>query len=89
MKLKLTTNIKKLAKARDRGANPAFRQRNFDYVKCGTVKMWLVDSGCGYDLVSKRETAMIKHVVSKAQVPITFHTANGPTRTENVANKSR
>ena len=29
---------------------------------------------------------MIKRYVSKAKVPITFHTANGPTRTENIAN---
>ena len=29
---------------------------------------------------------MIKRFVSKAKVPITFHTANGPTRTENIAN---
>ena len=48
--------------------------------------MWLVDTGCGYDLVSKRETTLIKRFVSKATVPITFHTANGPTRTDNVAN---
>ena len=48
--------------------------------------MWLVDTGCGYDLVSKRETPLIRRFVSKAKVPIMFHTANGPTRTENVAN---
>ena len=47
--------------------------------------MWLVDTGCGYDLVSKRKTGMIKRIVSKAKVPITFHTANGATRTENIA----
>ena len=50
------------------------------------VKMWLVDTGCGYDLVSERETATIKRFVSNANIPSTFHTANGPTRTENVAN---
>ena len=42
--------------------------------------------GAVYDLVSKRETTLIKRFVSKATFPITFHTANGPTRTENVAN---
>ena len=74
------------AQARERGATLAFKKRAFNFVKCGMVKMWLVDTGCGYDLVSKRETAMIKRFVSKAKVPITFHTANGPTRTENIAN---
>ena len=48
--------------------------------------MWLVDTGCGYDLVYKRETALIKRFVNKAQVLVAFHTANGPTRTDNVAN---
>ena len=48
--------------------------------------MWLVDTGCGYDLVSQRETALINRFVNKAKVPITFHTASGPTRTDNVAN---
>jgi hypothetical protein len=49
------------------------------------VKMWIVDIACGYDLVSKRETALIRRFVSKAKVPITFHTANRPPRTDNVA----
>ena len=49
------------------------------------VKMWLVDTGCGYDIVSKREVALIKRFVNKAKLTITFHTANGPTVTENMA----
>ena len=48
--------------------------------------MWLVNTGCGYDLVSKREVALMKRFVEKAMHTITFHTANGPTVTENVAN---
>ena len=36
-------------------------------------------------ILSPRETALIKRFVSKAKVPITFHTANGPARTDNVA----
>ena len=48
--------------------------------------MWLVDTGCVYDRVSRREPALIKRFVNKAKVPITFRTANGPTRTANVAN---
>ena len=47
--------------------------------------MWLVDTGCGYDLASKREVALMKTFVEKAKHTITFHTANGPTVTEDVA----
>ena len=47
--------------------------------------MWLLDTGCGYDIVSKREVALMKRFVDKARHTITFHTANGPTVTENVA----
>ena len=74
--MKLAAKIKQRAEARERGAITSFKQRDFNYVKCGMVKMWLVDTGCGYDLVSRRETTLIKRFVSKAKVPITFHTAN-------------
>ena len=49
--------IKQRAQARGRGANPATKKRDLDYTTCTTVNMWLADTGCGYDLVSKRETA--------------------------------
>ena len=48
--------------------------------------MWLVDTGRGYDLVSKTEVALMKRFNSKAKHAITFHTANGPTVTEGAAN---
>ena len=86
LKERLKAKIRKRAHARERGSTPAFKKRDFNFVKCGMVKMWLVDTGCDYDIVSKRETALIKRFVSKAKVPITFHTAHGPTRTENNAN---
>ena len=47
--------------------------------------MWLVDTGCGYDLVSKREVALTKRFVEKGTHTITFHTAKGPIVTEGVA----
>ena len=50
----------------------AFKKRDFNFVKRGMVKERLVDAGCGYDLVSKRETCLSKRFVSKANVPITF-----------------
>jgi hypothetical protein len=76
LKIKLRAKIRQRAQARERGATPAFKKRDVNFVKCGMVKEWLVDTGCGYDLVSKRETGLIKRFVSKAKVPITFHTAN-------------
>ena len=79
-------NVKERVKARGPGANPAFRKRDVNYATCGLVKMWLVDTGCGYDLVSQREVALMKRFVEKAKRTITFHIANGPTVTEDVAN---
>ena len=49
------------------------------------VDRWLVDTGCGYDLVSKEHTASIRRWVRKAVHPRTFQTANGVTTTEKVA----
>ena len=80
LKLKLTDRVRKQAQARERGANPASRKRDLDFVKCSLMNIWLVDTGSGYDLVSKRESAMIKRFVNKAQAPITFQSARGPTR---------
>ena len=78
--------IQERVEARGPGANPAFHKRDLNYAKCGLVKMWLVDTGCGYDLVSKREVAFMKRFVEKAKRTITVHTANGPMVTEDVAN---
>ena len=85
LKLKLRAKCKKLAPAREMGANPASRKRDLDYAKCSLVKPRLVDAGCGYDLVSKREVALMKRFVNKAKHTFTFHTANGPGVTEYVA----
>ena len=82
----IRVKIRDRAEAREPGANPAFHKRDLNYAKCGLVKMWLVDTGCGYDLVSKREVALMKRFEEKAGRTITFHTANGPTVTEDVAN---
>ena len=83
---KIRVKIRERAEAREPGANPAFHKRDLNYAKCGLVKMWLVDTGCGYDLVSKREVALMKRFEEKAGRTITFHTANGLTVTEDVAN---
>ena len=86
LRTKAQDEKKERAKARGPGANPASRKRNLDYAKCGLVKIWPVDTRCGYDLVSKREVAVMKRFVEKAKHTITFHTANKPTVTEFVAN---
>ena len=49
------------------------------------VDRWLVDTGCGYDLVSKEHTAATRRWVRKAVHPRTFQTANGVTTTDKVA----
>ena len=46
LKLKLRDQVRKQAKARERGANPAPRKRGLDLVKSSLVKMWLVFTGC-------------------------------------------
>ena len=60
LKGKLTAKIRKRSQARERGATPAFKKRDLSSV--AWLKMWPVDTVCGYDLVSKRETALIKHI---------------------------
>ena len=57
-----------------------------NYAKCGLVKMWLVDTGCCYHLVSKREVAHMKIFVEQAKHNFTFHTASRPIVTEDAAN---
>ena len=74
----------KRAEARETGASLASRQRDLDFAGCSMVKMSLVGTGCGYDLVSKREVAPTKRFANKAEHTITAHTANGPTVTESV-----
>ena len=48
--------------------------------------MWLIDTGSGYDLFSKRGVALMTRFINKTKHTITVPTANGPTVTENVAN---
>jgi len=49
------------------------------------VDRWLVDTGCGYDLVSREHTTATRRWVRKAVHPRTFQTANGVTTTDKVA----
>ena len=43
------------------------------------VKLWLVDTGCGHDLVSREHARALKRGVKRASKPIQFATANGST----------
>ena len=42
------------------------------------ISQWLVDTGCGHDLVDKRESESIHRWKVTAEEPQTFHTAGGP-----------
>ena len=44
-----------------------------------SVELWLVDTGCGHDLISKADIAKLKKFIRQAERPITFITANGQT----------
>ena len=43
------------------------------------VKLWLVDTGCGNDLVGRQEIKSVSNLLRKAPEPMAFHTANGIT----------
>jgi hypothetical protein len=49
------------------------------------VKAWLIDTGCGHDLVSENDVKRIKEKWRSAASPITFATAGGKTTAEHVA----
>ena len=51
----------------------------------GKIDRWLVDIGCGYDIVSREHTASMKRWVQKAGRPRSFQTANGITTTDKEA----
>ena len=41
--------------------------------------MWLIDTGCGHDLVGSQEIRQVKNLVRTAGKALILHTANGPT----------
>ena len=51
----------------------------------GQVEIWLVDTRCGYDLVSRGHITAMKKWVRKAAKPKSFQTANGLTTADQVA----
>ena len=79
-------SLKKRVEAREKGATPASKKRDLDVAKCSLVKLWLIDTGCGYDLVSQRAVALMQRFINNAKRTITFLYSNGPTVTEYVAN---
>ncbi len=46
------------------------------------IKMWLVDTGCGHDLASKKALKELAHLFEDAGTPVTFTTANGKTKAD-------
>lgn len=61
---------------RSNGSDPAHRAAPAKEHPNADIRMWLVDTGCGYDLVSKAEVAKVKELVRKAAKAIVLHTAN-------------
>ena len=53
-----------------------------------SVDLWLVDTGCGNDLISKTVVRGLRRFVRKAAKPITFITANGKTQATEIINLS-
>eukprot|EP00969_Alexandrium_andersonii_P135204 5980880-Alexandrium_andersonii.AAC.1 len=46
--------------------------------------MWLIDTGCGHDLVAKAHAMMLKKWVRQAERPIAFATANGKAEADQI-----
>jgi hypothetical protein len=47
-----------------------------------TVKKWIFDSGCGVDLVSRRDIKGFENRIRDAKEPLVFRTASGRTEAE-------
>ena len=45
------------------------------------AKLWLQDTGCGHDLVARKELKQLCAYIEYADIPMTFHSANGTTGT--------
>ena len=71
--------IRKAAAKRAKGG-PAEKPMVMASAKAGSsVNLWLIDTGCGHDLVSRHEIKTLKKWIKRAERPITFITANGNT----------
>ena len=51
-------------------------------IDADVVERWLIDTGCGHDLVAYEDVRPFKQVLRRPKVPLGFHTANGPTNTK-------
>ena len=73
----LHNKIKRQEEARERDSVPAERAAATRRLPDQAIKLWLIDTGCGHDLVSRRELSAIKHMIRLAKDVIVLHTANG------------
>ncbi len=48
------------------------------------IVSWLIDTGCGHDLVGVEEVKALKRMFKAAGIPVSFQTANGVTQTREV-----
>ena len=71
-----TTGLE-IMKLRVKGALPEERAAPDNRQAEQVIQLWLIDTGCGHDLVSRRELTAVKDMMRKAQQTIILHTANG------------
>ena len=72
----LRQKIEALSSARAPGAQPVERAAPAKHRNEHVVDMWLMDTGCGHDLVSRHEIRAVKHLIRRAGRAIVLHTAN-------------
>ena len=63
--------------ARERGSSPSERAAPAKRLPDQAIQLWLIDTGCGHDLVSRKEISAIKQMVRTAGKTIVLHTAYG------------
>ena len=52
------------------------------------IKLWLMDTGCGHDLIGQQEVKHLSNLYHHAEHPQSFHTANGATYSDLVIDMS-
>ena len=58
--------------ARERGSSPSERAAPAKKLPDQAIQLWLIDTGCGHDLVSRKEISAIKQMVRAAGQKLYF-----------------
>eukprot|EP00974_Lingulodinium_polyedra_P118893 11169048-Lingulodinium_polyedra.AAC.1 len=62
-----------MADRRKKGSRPA----SLSAPRNPVVKMWLMDTGCGHDLITRADVLKMKEFAGKVSTSVKFNTANG------------